>query len=52
MTVTQMSEKQKQQIQYICGRLYGLAGTVRYAMDDQLRTELKEIATTLANLST
>ena len=48
MTVAQPTDKQK--LQYVIGRLYGLAGTVRYTIDDQLRMELKEIARTLANI--
>lgn len=37
-----------QRMSYVCGRLYGLAGTVRYQMDSDLRIELKNLAAFLA----
>ena len=34
----------EQALEYLHGRLVGLAGTTRYELPEELRTELKEIA--------
>ena len=39
----------EQRLSFAAGRLYGLAGTVRYQMDPDLRIELKTIAQLLAH---
>ena len=38
----------KERMSFVCGRLYGLSGTVRYQMDSDLRIELKNLAALLA----
>ena len=39
-------------IAYAIGRLEGLAGSVRYELDDELRNELKQIANLLKDTPT
>lgn len=39
----------EQRMQFCAGRLYGLAGTVRYKIEPDLRKEIKEIAQLLAH---
>ena len=39
----------QQRMAFAAGRLYGLAGTVRYQVDPDMRIELKTIAQLLAH---
>ena len=45
-----MTDQQK--MAFVCGHLYGLAGTVRYQLDDDLRAELRTLAQLLATHET
>ena len=38
----------KERMDFVCGRLYGLAGTTRYTIDPDMRIELKDLAALLA----
>ena len=39
-----------EQLSVVTGRLAGLAGTIRYDLPEPLRTELRELAETLASI--
>lgn len=41
----------KERTAYLVGRLQGLAGTVRYQVDPEMRKELKEIASMLVKMT-
>ena len=43
-----MAEISQEKIAWVSGRLYGLCGTVRYKIPDELRIELKSLAALLA----
>ena len=41
----------KDQIEYIVGRIEGMAGTVRYDLTEEVRAELREIARKLKGIT-
>ena len=46
-----MTTTTTQRLAVLAGRLDGLAGTARYNLPDELRVELKEIATAVAEVA-